>query len=68
MNEHDSEQIAALLSAGGMEPTADRDIADAVVLNTCCLPENPGTRAPAPLEPPPPSVSAREAATPVGRA
>jgi tRNA-2-methylthio-N6-dimethylallyladenosine synthase len=40
MNEHDSEQIAALLSAEGMEPTDDLEIADVVVLNTCCIREN----------------------------
>src|SRR5450432_3796049 len=40
MNEHDSEQIAALLSADGMEPTDDLEAADVVVLNTCCIREN----------------------------
>jgi tRNA-2-methylthio-N6-dimethylallyladenosine synthase len=40
MNEHDSERIAGLLSAEGMEPTDDVDAADVVVLNTCCIREN----------------------------
>jgi tRNA-2-methylthio-N6-dimethylallyladenosine synthase len=40
MNEHDSERIAGLLVAEGMEPTTDPDAADVVVLNTCCIREN----------------------------
>jgi tRNA-2-methylthio-N6-dimethylallyladenosine synthase len=40
MNEHDSERIAGLLEAQGMEPTADVEAADVVVLNTCCIREN----------------------------
>ncbi len=40
MNEHDSERIAGLLDADGMEPTDDIDAADVVVLNTCCIREN----------------------------
>ena len=40
MNEHDSERIAGLLAADGMEPTDDLDEADVVVLNTCCIREN----------------------------
>ncbi|MGQ0805235.1 MAG: tRNA (N6-isopentenyl adenosine(37)-C2)-methylthiotransferase MiaB [Actinomycetota bacterium] len=40
MNEHDSERIAGLLSAEGMEPTDDVEAADVVVLNTCCIREN----------------------------
>jgi tRNA-2-methylthio-N6-dimethylallyladenosine synthase len=40
MNEHDSERIAGLLVAEGMEPTDDLDEADVVVLNTCCIREN----------------------------
>jgi tRNA-2-methylthio-N6-dimethylallyladenosine synthase len=40
MNEHDSERIAGLLAADGMEPTDDLDAADVVVLNTCCIREN----------------------------
>jgi tRNA-2-methylthio-N6-dimethylallyladenosine synthase len=40
MNEHDSERIAGLLAADGMEPTHDVDEADVVVFNTCCVREN----------------------------
>ncbi len=40
MNEHDSERIAGLLAAEGMEPTDDLASADVVVLNTCCIREN----------------------------
>ncbi len=40
MNEHDSERIAGLLAAEGMEATDDLDEADVVVLNTCCIREN----------------------------
>ncbi len=40
MNEHDSERLAGLLAADGMEPTTDLDEADLVVLNTCCIREN----------------------------
>src|SRR5215470_13586950 len=40
MNEHDSERIAGLLAAEGMEPTDDLDAADVVILNTCCIREN----------------------------
>jgi len=40
MNEHDSERIAGLLAAEGMEPTSDLAEADVVVLNTCCIREN----------------------------
>jgi tRNA-2-methylthio-N6-dimethylallyladenosine synthase len=40
MNEHDSERIAGLLAAEGMEPTDDVNEADVVVLNTCCIREN----------------------------
>jgi tRNA-2-methylthio-N6-dimethylallyladenosine synthase len=40
MNEHDSERIAGLFDADGMEPTTSLDDADLVVLNTCCIREN----------------------------
>jgi tRNA-2-methylthio-N6-dimethylallyladenosine synthase len=40
MNEHDSERIAALLSADGMERTTEVADADVVVLNTCCIRQN----------------------------
>jgi tRNA-2-methylthio-N6-dimethylallyladenosine synthase len=40
MNEHDSERIAGLLVADGLEPAEDLESADVVVLNTCCIREN----------------------------
>ncbi len=40
MNEHDSERLAGLLVADGLEPTDDVEAADVVVLNTCCIREN----------------------------
>lgn len=40
MNEHDSERIAAMFEADGMEATDDLDQADVIVLNTCCIREN----------------------------
>jgi tRNA-2-methylthio-N6-dimethylallyladenosine synthase len=40
MNVHDSERIAGLLDADGMEATDDVHQADVVVLNTCCIREN----------------------------
>jgi tRNA-2-methylthio-N6-dimethylallyladenosine synthase len=40
MNEHDSERIAGVLAADGMEPTDDMAEADVVVFNTCCIREN----------------------------
>jgi len=40
MNEHDSERLAALLVADGLEPTDQLEDADVVVLNTCCIREN----------------------------
>ena len=40
MNEHDSERIAGLLEADGMEETTDLAAADVVVLNTCTIREN----------------------------
>ena len=40
MNEHDSQRLAGLFSAQGMEPAASADEADLVVLNTCCVREN----------------------------
>src|ERR687886_977430 len=44
MNEHDSERLAGLLEADGMEATDDLDAADVVVLNTCCIRENADNR------------------------
>ena len=40
MNEHDSERLAGLLVAEGMEPATGLDDADLVVFNTCCIREN----------------------------
>jgi tRNA-2-methylthio-N6-dimethylallyladenosine synthase len=40
MNEHDSQRLAGLFAAEGMEPTDDLDLADVIVLNTCCVREN----------------------------
>ena len=44
MNEHDSERIAGLLVADGMERADDVESADVVVLNTCCIRENADNR------------------------
>jgi tRNA-2-methylthio-N6-dimethylallyladenosine synthase len=44
MNEHDSERLAAVLEADGLEATDDLDDADVVVLNTCCIRENADNR------------------------
>ncbi len=40
MNEHDSERIAGLLDADGMEEVGAAAEADVIVLNTCCIREN----------------------------
>ena len=40
MNEHDSERIAGVLAADGMEAATSLEEADVVVLNTCCIREN----------------------------
>jgi len=40
MNEHDSERLAGLLVADGLERAADGADADVVVLNTCTIREN----------------------------
>ena len=40
MNEHDSERIAGVLAADGMEPAASVDDARVVVFNTCAIREN----------------------------
>ncbi|HEY3096303.1 MAG TPA: tRNA (N6-isopentenyl adenosine(37)-C2)-methylthiotransferase MiaB [Acidimicrobiia bacterium] len=40
MNEHDSERIAGVLAAEGMQHTDDVEQADVVVFNTCCVREN----------------------------
>jgi tRNA-2-methylthio-N6-dimethylallyladenosine synthase len=44
MNEHDSERLAGMLVAQGMEPTDDLESADVVVLNTCCIREHADTK------------------------
>ena len=44
MNEHDSERIAGLLAADGLEPAATEADADVLVLNTCCIRENADNR------------------------
>jgi len=44
MNEHDSERLAGLLVADGLEPAASEEEADVVVLNTCCIRENADRR------------------------
>jgi tRNA-2-methylthio-N6-dimethylallyladenosine synthase len=40
MNVHDSERLAGVLEADGMEATDDVEQADIVLLNTCCIREN----------------------------
>ncbi len=40
MNEHDSRRIATDLVSAGLEPVDDVELADVVVLNTCCIREN----------------------------
>jgi tRNA-2-methylthio-N6-dimethylallyladenosine synthase len=40
MNEHDSERIAGVLAADGMDAATSLDDADVVVLNTCCIRDN----------------------------
>ena len=44
MNEHDSERIAGVLAADGLEPTPDAARADVIVLNTCAIRENADNR------------------------
>ena len=44
MNEHDSERLAGMLEADGMEATDDLGSADVVVLNTCFIRENADNR------------------------
>ncbi len=40
MNEHDSERIAGLLEADGMDRADSAEDADVIVVNTCCIREN----------------------------
>jgi len=44
MNEHDSERIAGLLEADGLTLAASEDVADVVVVNTCCIREGADTK------------------------
>ena len=44
MNEHDSERIAGLLEADGLEPRDSARRCRRVVLNTCCIRENADNR------------------------
>ena len=44
MNVHDSERLAGVLVAAGMQPSTDLESADVVVLNTCCIRENADNR------------------------
>ncbi|MCW2692394.1 MAG: miaB [Mycobacterium sp.] len=44
MNVHDSERIAGLLTAAGMEPVVAGEQADVVVFNTCAVRENADNR------------------------
>jgi tRNA-2-methylthio-N6-dimethylallyladenosine synthase len=44
MNEHDSERLAGLLVADGMEPAETLEDADVLVFNTCCIRENADNR------------------------
>ena len=44
MNEHDSERLAGLLAADGLEPASSMEDADVVLLNTCCIRENADQR------------------------
>ena len=45
MNAHDSEKIAGMLGEMGMIPSENREEADFVIFNTCCVRENAERRA-----------------------
>lgn len=45
MNAHDSETLGGILSRMGMHPEADRDQADLILFNTCCIRDNAERRA-----------------------
>ena len=45
MNAHDSEKIAGMLEEMGMTPAPEREEADFVIFNTCCVRENAERRA-----------------------
>ena len=40
MNAHDSEKLTGMLTEMGIEPAEERDQADFVIFNTCCVREN----------------------------
>ena len=44
LNEHDSERLAGILVADGLEPAEILEDADVVVFNTCCIRENAGNK------------------------
>ncbi len=44
MNKHDSERVAGLLTAQGMTPVTEAELADVVVFMTCCVRENADER------------------------
>ena len=44
MNKHDSERIAGVLAARGLEEAPEGEIADVIVFNTCCVRENADER------------------------
>ena len=45
MNAHDSETVAGMLDRMGMTPTEDREQADLILYNTCCVRENAENKA-----------------------
>ena len=45
MNAHDSEKLAGMLKEMGIREAADREEADFVIFNTCCVRENAERRA-----------------------
>ncbi len=44
MNVHESEKIAGMLESEGLTPAEEAEIADVIVLNTCCVRESAETR------------------------
>ncbi|HEY5468202.1 MAG TPA: tRNA (N6-isopentenyl adenosine(37)-C2)-methylthiotransferase MiaB [Coriobacteriia bacterium] len=44
MNKHDSERIAGVLAARGLEEAPEGETADVIVFNTCCVRENADER------------------------
>ena len=45
MNAHDSETLGGMLASMGMRPEMDRDQADLILFNTCCIRDNAERRA-----------------------